>query len=224
MLNRDIARLRRLICSGVSINRADSHRRTLLHLASAQGSEDIVALLLDHGANPNLKDSLGNTPLHLAVCASKIAVVTLLLKHHANCDEPDMHGRTPISLAKSKLAIYSSELRSHRMISQALLANLVAIVEMLVEYFRQTKSTALTNTHLKASTSSPSTSSPSPLSLLSTSKDTANSHNAQVASQWLGQLDTFKAKVAGNQSGAEVIEQDVNDLLKALETLNLSSK
>lgn len=206
-----------MLSTKASLNRGDNRGRTLLHLAAAQGSDNIVELLLSYGANPNMKDSLGNTPLHLAVCASKVAVVTKLLKYGAFCDLPDHNGRTPIILAKSKLKLYSNELRNGQ-VNESLMANLVSILEMLVEYFRQTQTTALKDADLNASTSSSTDFLAWPSSLSNAKL------KADFTKSLLGQLDMFKAKVTENQSGPEVIEQDVNGLLNALESLNLSSK
>jgi glutaminase len=42
----------------------DYDRRTCVHLAAAEGHEDVLKFLLMHGANPHPKDRWGNTPLH----------------------------------------------------------------------------------------------------------------------------------------------------------------
>ena len=52
---------------------------TPLLLAANGGDEEIVRLLLQHGANARAKDSDGNTPLHLAAAAGHASIVLLLL-------------------------------------------------------------------------------------------------------------------------------------------------
>ena len=44
----------------------DRQGQTALHSAAGRGWADVVAYLLEHGANPALKDGLGRTPLDLA--------------------------------------------------------------------------------------------------------------------------------------------------------------
>jgi ankyrin repeat protein len=45
----------------------DRQGQTALHSAAGRGWADVVAYLLEHGANPGVKDGLGRTPLDLAV-------------------------------------------------------------------------------------------------------------------------------------------------------------
>ena len=44
----------------------DRQGQTALHSAAGRGWAEVVAYLLEHGANPALKDMLGRTPLDLA--------------------------------------------------------------------------------------------------------------------------------------------------------------
>jgi ankyrin repeat protein len=52
--------------AGANINVESSEKLTALHVATVRGHGDVVALLLDRGANPNA-DGPGYTPLHWAV-------------------------------------------------------------------------------------------------------------------------------------------------------------
>lgn len=56
---------------------------TALHTAAAKGNKPMVALLLDHGANPNLRDHYGRTPLDLSLFFRHADVARLLLAHGA---------------------------------------------------------------------------------------------------------------------------------------------
>ena len=44
----------------------DRQGQTALHPAAGRGWTEVVAYLLEHGANPAIKDTLGRTPLDLA--------------------------------------------------------------------------------------------------------------------------------------------------------------
>ena len=49
-----------------------------LHTAAGRGTEDVVALLIDRGADPSLKNSLGKTALELAEGNGHSSVASLL--------------------------------------------------------------------------------------------------------------------------------------------------
>ncbi len=83
----------------LAINRQDSHGMTALHWAAAQGHDDIVRLLLDHGAHINVQDRDGNTPLHIAVRNGNLSTVKLLVERGARVTLVNRHGETPLALA-----------------------------------------------------------------------------------------------------------------------------
>jgi len=58
-------------------------------LASSRGREDVVAMLLEAGADVNAQDDDGSTALMCAAEHASIAVVKLLLAH-PDCD-PSLH-------------------------------------------------------------------------------------------------------------------------------------
>ena len=62
-----------------TINCADTHQNTPLHMASANGHVGIVTLLLQLGADASRRNEKGNTPLHWAASNSQQAVVDVLL-------------------------------------------------------------------------------------------------------------------------------------------------
>ncbi len=59
----DLLEIKRLIASGVNLDRGDYDYRTALHLASAEGQLDVVRFLIEKGAKVNPKDRWGRTPL-----------------------------------------------------------------------------------------------------------------------------------------------------------------
>ncbi len=68
-------------------------------LLYGQQQDDVVKLLLDHGANINLQNAEGNTPLHLAARNGKLSTVQLLMARGANPALANANGDVPITLA-----------------------------------------------------------------------------------------------------------------------------
>ena len=60
------------------------NKKTALHYAAQNGHADVVAFLLDKGADVNRPNIAGETPLHYAVGLPDPAVVNLLLARGAN--------------------------------------------------------------------------------------------------------------------------------------------
>ena len=58
--------LERYLDAGADANVVDYDGRTVLHLAAASGSVQIVDTLLARGAQPRVEDLRGDTPLSLA--------------------------------------------------------------------------------------------------------------------------------------------------------------
>ncbi|KAF7315236.1 hypothetical protein MIND_00038000 [Mycena indigotica] len=90
-----------------------------IHVAASGGSERVVRLLIDHGADVNalrlprrysndktrdassvIIGASNSTPLHFAAANGKLAVVRLLLQHGAHANRPDKHGVTPELVAR----------------------------------------------------------------------------------------------------------------------------
>jgi ankyrin repeat protein len=69
---------------------------------AARGDAEVVAALIDAGADPNLADAAGQTPLHQAVHWGRDKVLSLLLSRGAKPGARDKNGRTPLGLARSK--------------------------------------------------------------------------------------------------------------------------
>ena len=88
---------------GADVDAIDEQGRTPLHVTS---SSEVMALLLDEGANVNLAAGSGYvgrgsyTPLHTAVANGReVEIVRLLLDRGADIDAKDGDGETPLHLA-----------------------------------------------------------------------------------------------------------------------------
>ena len=74
-----------LLQAGVDPNDVPAQKTPALHIAVGQTSEDLVAQLCTHGADPNRPDpATRRTPLQLAVSLQALPVVTTLLKNGAD--------------------------------------------------------------------------------------------------------------------------------------------
>lgn len=62
------------------VHRFDYDRRTLLHLAAAEGKAEIVDMLLRRGADPNARDAWNRTPVEDAYRASHVETLCMLQK------------------------------------------------------------------------------------------------------------------------------------------------
>ena len=58
--------MRMLLESNSLVDPLNGDDETPLHLAARNGNPQMVALLMDHGANVHAKNNKGQTPLHLA--------------------------------------------------------------------------------------------------------------------------------------------------------------
>lgn len=74
---------------------------TYLHRAAQFGREDIVDLLLKHGADVNVRahNGLANTPILCAVISRHEDLVKFLIAHGADVNTPNSAGATPLHKA-----------------------------------------------------------------------------------------------------------------------------
>ncbi|KAJ9153249.1 hypothetical protein P3X46_026711 [Hevea brasiliensis] len=75
--------IRELLNSAIDVNFRDIDNRTALHVAACQGYANVVALLLDNGAEVDTKDRWGSTPLADAIYYKNHDVIKLLEKRGA---------------------------------------------------------------------------------------------------------------------------------------------
>ncbi|PNS14791.1 hypothetical protein CAC42_2020 [Sphaceloma murrayae] len=82
-----------------SVNAIERGQKTPLHLAVIHGRDDIVDLLLDHGADVQAKSTGGWTPLHNACAQGSHGIVSTLLRAGSDCNARLFNGRTPLHVA-----------------------------------------------------------------------------------------------------------------------------
>lgn len=80
----------------IYINRPNAQGLTALHLACAYGHEDVVDLLLEHGAMANAPDKEGYSPLHSLISEVPLPAVN---KEHA--ESPNKAVATPTNSKKA---------------------------------------------------------------------------------------------------------------------------
>jgi ankyrin repeat protein len=81
------------------VDARDTDGSTPLHCATWKGHQNVVAVLIEAGANVNAvnqNEHWGTTPLHAAAHANQVAIARMLLDHGANTKAKDMEGRTPM--------------------------------------------------------------------------------------------------------------------------------
>ena len=84
------------------INERDNMQDTALTWAAWMGQKDVVALLLDRGADINALGMRNRTAVGWAANGSRREVVELLLKRGANAEIRDDEGKTPADLARQQ--------------------------------------------------------------------------------------------------------------------------
>ena len=96
----DIAKVRALLGTDADlVNACDTDGSTPLHCATWKGHVEIVAFLLDAGADVNVhnqNEHWGTTPLHAAAHANQAAIAQLLIDHGAEVNAQDLNGETPM--------------------------------------------------------------------------------------------------------------------------------
>jgi ankyrin repeat protein len=83
------------------LEETDDNLRTALHWAALSGHDEVVALLLDKGAQTEIGDDVHDTPLMKAASMGHLGVVQLIVQHTGGqgLDATNRHGRTALHWA-----------------------------------------------------------------------------------------------------------------------------
>lgn len=91
--------LRRPRLPRANVNAMEIRQKTALHLAIAHGRDDIIELLIKHGADIMAKSDGSWTPLHNACEQGNVKIVRMLLAVGANINAKLLNGKTPLHVA-----------------------------------------------------------------------------------------------------------------------------
>ncbi|TKX19070.1 ankyrin repeat-containing protein 29 [Elsinoe australis] len=91
--------LTRHLVPRVDINAMERGQKTPLHLAVIHGRDDIVELLLEHGADIHANSTGGWTALHNACAHGSNSIVKMLIQSGADINARLFNGRTPLHAA-----------------------------------------------------------------------------------------------------------------------------
>ncbi len=120
----DLEAVRELLGEDPSLSRTrfDELESTPLHVSAHRGHGGIVALLLEHGADPNAREGCsGTTPLHWAAESGQVGVAEELLARGAALDaRDDWHALPPLDWAV--FVVHAPHLHADRLAVRALLA------------------------------------------------------------------------------------------------------
>jgi ankyrin repeat protein len=109
-----------LVQQGASITALNEQGVTVLHLASRATMPELVALLIDKGADVHARIPTGDTPIHWAARAGASdrdnaeATILVLLEHGADINARNNRGDRPIDYAiRTNNQAWLSVMRSH---------------------------------------------------------------------------------------------------------------
>jgi hypothetical protein len=99
----DLEQLRGLHAGGRSMMACNKYNESILHTACRRGTREMVAFMLENGANPSISDDFGRTPLHDACWRldPHFDIVTMLLDNELSLLYMlDVRGASPLSYVR----------------------------------------------------------------------------------------------------------------------------
>ncbi|NWX44242.1 PP16B inhibitor, partial [Steatornis caripensis] len=101
-LRNDLEEVCYLLKSNISPDLCNEDGLTALHQCCIDNYEEIVKVLLNHGANVNAKDNELWTPLHAAATCGHINLVKILIQHGADLLAVNADGNMPYDLCEDE--------------------------------------------------------------------------------------------------------------------------
>ena len=96
----EIDKIKKLLEKGANVNiKEKTTQRTALHYATSTGQGQIIALLLQNGADINSKDANLQTPLHYVAQIGSAALAKFFIGQKADPNAKDKQGRIPLHYA-----------------------------------------------------------------------------------------------------------------------------
>ena len=92
--------IRQRIADSNDIDEFDFKGWTGLHWALVREVPEVIALLLELGADPNRPTDSGRIPLNIAMRSGQSDAVKLLLNAGANAQQADIDGKTPLMVGR----------------------------------------------------------------------------------------------------------------------------
>jgi ankyrin repeat protein len=92
--------IRQRIADSNDIDEFDFKGWTGLHWALVREVSEVIALLLESGADPNRATGTGRIPLNIAIRSGQGDAVKLLLNAGANAQQADIDGKTPLMVGR----------------------------------------------------------------------------------------------------------------------------
>ncbi|MEK7482966.1 MAG: ankyrin repeat domain-containing protein [Planctomycetota bacterium] len=101
-----------LMAKGAAVNLPSKNKFVVrpIHSAVSAEHEDLVSILLQHGADANARQNKEITPLHQSAHNGNFAIAKLLLKYGANPDAETGDGLTPFQYATESKAFHVAQL------------------------------------------------------------------------------------------------------------------
>eukprot|EP00794_Sanderia_malayensis_P018886 gene18886-20788_t len=97
-----LADLRDSVQKGRDLNVTDHHGATAMHIAAANGYEEVIEFLIDNGAIVDAMDKDGWQPIHAAACWGQDVAIEILFNNGGDLDAKTNEKETPFDLTEDE--------------------------------------------------------------------------------------------------------------------------